>query len=123
MGFLKRLFGGGGAKEQTYEDKDGIYLYVRAHKCNAVVKVRADKKHDLNDADGGYVWYKTIVDSKCFSRMEAVVHFDRNYNITQSEITNGEFITAVAYEEALAAERAAKEETVQEAEKTDPTSL
>lgn len=106
MNFLKKLFGGG--EPQKYVDHDGIYFYVRAKRCNAVVKVRADKKHDLNSVDGGYEWHKTIVDSKCFSRMQAIVQFDGNYKIVHQEITDGEFITAEEYEAALAAERAEK---------------
>jgi hypothetical protein len=101
MGFLKKLFGGGEKKPQKYVDHDGIYFYVRATRCNAVVKVRADKKHDLNSTDSGYEWQKTIVDSKCFSRMQAIVSFDRNYNVTHQEITQGEFITLAEYEAAL----------------------
>ncbi|MCA9979427.1 MAG: hypothetical protein KDD89_01280 [Anaerolineales bacterium] len=121
MGFLKRLFGGGEDRPQKYVDKDGIYFYVRATRCNAVVKVRADKKHDLNNVDGGYVWHKTIVDSKCFSRMHAEVHFDRNFNVTNQEISDGEFITEEAYEAALAEEKAAKQAAlaVQEESETD----
>ncbi len=104
MNFLKRLFGGGEQEPPSAHphDPDGIYFYVRAQRCNAVVKVRADKKHDLNQAEGGgYVWHKTIVDSKCFSRMQAVVYFDSRYNIIDQEISAGEFITAVEYQAAL----------------------
>ncbi|MCB0033070.1 MAG: hypothetical protein KDE51_03535 [Anaerolineales bacterium] len=102
MGFLKKLFGGGG--EQKYEDKTGIYLYVRS-KRGAYVKVRADKQHDLNRSDNGYIWHKTIVDSKYFTRMQATVYFDNNFNITSSELDGGEFISEADYEAGIAAEK------------------
>ena len=102
MGFLKRLFGGGD-KEQEYVDKHGLYFYVRCDNCGAVVRVRADKQHDLNRVDGGYTWHKTIVDNKCFRRMETTVHLDGNYNVTGSELDGGQYITKAEYEAALAA--------------------
>lgn len=98
MGFLKKLFGGG--EEKRYEDKTGIYFYVRS-KRGAYVKVRADKQHDLNRTDNGFQWHKTIVDSKYFTRMQAVVDFDSNYNVTYSELENGIFISAEEYEAGL----------------------
>ena len=62
--------------------------------------------------DGGYVWQKTIVDNKCFSRMQAVVHFDRNHKVTSTEITDGEFITEEEYEAGLAAQEKARAEAI-----------
>lgn len=97
MGFLKKLFGGG---EKRYEDTTGIYFYVRS-KRGAYVKVRADKQHDLNRTDNGFQWHKTIVDSKYFTRMQAVVDFDNNYNVTHSALENGTFISAEEYEAGL----------------------
>lgn len=100
MNFLKKLFGGG--QKPANSDPNGLYFYVRAHKCEAYVRVRADKQHDLERTDDGFVWHKTIVDSKCFSRMQAVVHFDHNYQVTASELDGGTFITKDEYEAAVA---------------------
>ena len=96
MEFLKNLFGG--KKEpQQYVDKTGIYFYVQLNNLDSRVKVRADKQHDLMRTDSGYVWHKTIVDSKYFRRLQATVHFDRNYNITSSELDGGTFISEAEY--------------------------
>ena len=96
MGFLKRLFGGGGEKE--YVDTQGIYFYVRCDNCGASVRVRADKQHDLNREDGGFVWHKTIVDSRCFRPIHTVVHLDGNYNVANYELDGGRFISQEEYE-------------------------
>ncbi len=98
MGFLRRLFGN---KQESAagssSDPDGIYFYVECNRCHTCVRVRADRRHDLNDADGGYVWHKTIVDSRCFQRMQAMVSLDRGYNILSAEIEGGRFIMEVDY--------------------------
>lgn len=105
MGFLRKLFGGGKKQEDEYVDKNGIYFYVQVDNLNSRVKVRADKQYDLMSTDSGYVWHKTIVDSKYFRRMNAVVHFDRSYNITNAEIEGGAFISQEEYEAREAAQR------------------
>lgn len=100
MGFLKRLFGS--SEQKPYVDKNGLYFYVRCERCGSCVKVRADKQHDLNHAEDGYVWHKTIVDNKCFRRMETIVHLNRNYEVTSHEIDGGEYISEEAYQQWLA---------------------
>ena len=97
MGFLKRLFGGEKG-EKPYVDERGIYFYAQCDKCNSLVRVRADKQYDLQQADGGYVWHKTLVDSKCFQRMQAVVHLDSSYQVTNQELSNGRFLTQAEYD-------------------------
>ena len=98
MGFLKRLFGGE-KSEKPYVDERGIYFYAQCEKCGSLVRVRADKQYDLQQADGGYVWHKTLVDSKCFQRMQAVVHLDGRYQVTSQELSNGRFITKADYDD------------------------
>ena len=97
MGFLKRLFGGE-KSEKPYVDTRGIYFYAQCDKCGSLVRVRADKEYDLERVDGGFVWHKTIVDSKCFRRMQAVVHLDSNYHVTNQEISDGRFLTEEEYD-------------------------
>lgn len=113
MGFLKKLFGGGGDKKSdAYVDKNGIYFYVQVDNLDSRVKVRADRVHDLMQTESGYVWHKTIVDSKYFKRMKAVVHFDQNYTVTDAQLDGGAFITEAEYEAAetaAAAQKAAAE--------------
>ncbi len=92
MGFLKRLFGGGEEKPSG-GDPHGIYLYARCGQCGAIVRVRADKQHDLMNTGGGYEWHKTIVDARCFRRMQTVVQFDRGYNVTHASLEGGDYVT------------------------------
>lgn len=130
MGFLKKLFGGGEKQPKEYVDTTGVYFYVQCNNCGKRVKLRADKQHDLLNEGGGYTWHKTIIDSKCFRPMETVVYLDRNYNVTQYDLSGGRFLTEEEYLAAekeevvakLAAEAAAKAEAeakAVEAEKGD----
>ena len=111
MGFLKKLFGGE-KKEKPYVDKTGIYFYVQVDGVDSRVRVRADKQHDLMRVDNGFIWNKTIVDSKFFRRMQAEIHLDNNYNVTHSELQGGIFITQQEYEAAEAAQAAKKVDAV-----------
>lgn len=118
MDLLKRLFGlGDGEKDH---DPQGIYLYVECDRCGAQVRVRADKKYDLNRTDDGFTWHKTIVDSKCFQQIPTVVHFDRDYNVVEAEIEGGHYITKEVYEAPAEAE-AADQGSVTEESETEPT--
>ncbi len=107
MGFLKKLFGGSD-KSEKYVDKDGIYFHSRCQNCGSVVRNRIDKQHDLSQSGGGYVWHKTIIDSRCFRPMPTVVHFDSNYNIVSVDMQGGEHISELVYQQALEVEAAAK---------------
>ena len=103
MSFLKRLFGGDKGSAE-YSDPNGIYLYFRSDRApDAVSRVRIDKQYDLNKNDAGFVWHKTVVDSKYFSRIEAVVYFDRNHDITTADLAGGELISQAEYEAAMGA--------------------
>lgn len=95
MGFLKRLFGG---KQEPYEDTQGVYLYVACDNCGSRLRVRIDKQYDLNRQSGGFVWHKTLVDSKCFRPMPTTVKFDGNYSVTEAEIEGGRYLTKDEYE-------------------------
>jgi len=102
MGFMKGLFGGRGEKKGQHVDKQGLYFYVQCDHCGSRVRVRADKQHDLNFEEGGYVWHKTIVDSRCFRHIPVVVHLDQRYQVTKQEIEGGRFLTQAQFEAAEA---------------------
>ncbi|MBP6473042.1 MAG: hypothetical protein KBE23_10325 [Chloroflexi bacterium] len=95
MGFFKRLFGS--EKTEAYVDKQGVYFYVRCNNCGTIVRLRADKQYDLENNDGGYVWHKTIVDSKCFRPMPAVVILNSSYELENADIQGGQFVTEADY--------------------------
>jgi hypothetical protein len=100
MGFLKKLFGGGNNSASNASDKDGFFIYVQCDRCEKRVRLRILKQHDLNYTDDGFVWHKTIVDSRCFQHIPAVVHFDRSLNVLNQEIDGGHFITRAEFEQA-----------------------
>ncbi len=93
MGFFKKLFGGGDKKSSEYVDTRGIYFYVRCDNCGTIVKVRADKEYDLSRQGDGYVWHKTIVDSRCFRSIPTVVVLSNDFEIVEAEISGGEYVT------------------------------
>lgn len=93
MGFIKKLFGGGEKKPSEYVDTRGVYFYARCDNCGTIVKVRADKEYDLSRQEDGYIWHKTIVDSRCFRSIPTVVVLDSNYDVVNAEISGGEYVT------------------------------
>ena len=118
MGFLKKLFGGSEGDSRPPKaaaDTQGIYFYVQCDRCGAPVRLRADKQYDLINEDGGYVWHKTIVDSRCFQRMPTVVYLNNAYEMVSHEITGGHYITQGEYEALLAAQQRADEAPTDEA--------
>lgn len=107
MGFLKRLFGGGGQQPSgQYVDKQGIYFYVQCDHCGSVVRLRADKQHDLQNNDGSFTWHKTIVDSRCFRRMQTVVQLNSSYEMVSAELEGGKYISEADYKRILAEQEA-----------------
>lgn len=104
MSFLRRLFG----QPPASRDERGIYLYAVCDRCGQRLRIRVDRQYDLNPRDeGGYIWQKTLVDSRCFRPMPTVVIFDGSYQWVSAEIEGGHYISKEEYE---AAERAANEE-------------
>ena len=123
MGFLKKIMDSVfGSAESEVKDPDGIYLYVKCSRCGAPVRVRADKRHDLQrDYDtGDYILQKEIMDGSCFSLMQATVRFNPAYRVIDREIEGGEFIDREEYQE-LNASRAAKAEEEADREASQPS--
>ena len=99
MGFLRKLFGADNRKPKD----TGIYLYFRSKRAaDAVTKIRIEPSYDLNRDGDGYSWHKTIVDSRYFSRINAVIRFDSNHQVISADVDNGEMISAEEFEAALA---------------------
>ncbi|MCI0396564.1 MAG: hypothetical protein L0332_27995 [Chloroflexi bacterium] len=98
MGIFRRLFGGGGTTPANQGDNEGFFVYVQCNNCGDKVRLRIHKQHDLNLAEGGYVWHKTIVDNRCFRPIPTEAHFDSHYQMTQAEIEGGQYITQAEYE-------------------------
>lgn len=109
MGILKKvlaaLFGGSGAEVR---DADGIYLYAKCGHCGAPVRIRVDKRHDLQrDYDTGeYTLHKEMMDGSCFTLMRATLRFNAAYRVIEQELDGGEFIDWETYRELTAPKEA-----------------
>lgn len=98
MSFLKRIFGGEDPSKKSSTGSEGFFFYVQCDNCGKKVRLRILKQYELNYSDDGYVWHKTIVDSRCFREIQAVVHFDNKYNVTNADINGGQQISQEDYE-------------------------
>jgi hypothetical protein len=98
MSFLKRLFSGEGSSKGQSSDSDGFFFYVQCDNCGKKVRLRILKQYELNNSGNGYVWHKTIVDSRCFREIPTVVHFDSSYNVSSADIQGGHQISREEYE-------------------------
>jgi hypothetical protein len=83
-------------------DPNGVIFYVRCKKCGTPVRVRVDRRSDLNPEDGPatYVVRKDVMDSKCFQLIKAEFWIDPTYTLIQADIRGG---TLISEEEYLAA--------------------
>ena len=102
---LKEFFMGGGASGASGSgpDPNGIWLHFRCEKCDTLVRIRADKRNDLNredDGPGTFLLRKEVMDSKCFQLMDATVWLDSSYNVVTADVSGGHLITQEEYEAA-----------------------
>jgi hypothetical protein len=91
------LFGKGKAEGNS----NAIWLYVRCDRCGEKIRIRADKRYDLNvdeQGRGSYVLHKEILGSRCPQLIYATVTLDAGYRVVGQEITGGQFITREEYE-------------------------
>ncbi len=106
MGFLN-LFKGLFVPKGERGDPNALWLYIRCKQCGTPLAVRVDARNELS-ADyeqGGYILQKEMMDSKCFTLMQARVRFDAQRNIVEQTIDKGEFLTRDQYEEQLKSEK------------------
>lgn len=90
MSFLKKLFGGGQAREP---EDTGLYLYVRCDNCGAVLHTRADPERDAERTPSGWHLRKEMMDDRCFRLIYADVDFDRERNVVGGDVEGGTIIT------------------------------
>ncbi|MHB1356081.1 MAG: hypothetical protein ACYCZF_08925 [Anaerolineae bacterium] len=110
MGFfdkLRKSLGGGaqksGGSSSGRGDPNGIWFYFRCKKCGTPVRVRVDRRSDLNPEDGpaAYVVRKDVMDSKCFQLIKAEMWLDTTYSVVQADIRGGTLISEEEYQAAL----------------------
>jgi hypothetical protein len=103
---IKQLFEGGpgGAGGR---DSNAIHLYFQCDKCEAVVPVRVDKRHDLNreEGPGTFLLRKEVMDDECFQLMQATVWLDNGYNVVSADVSDGKLISKEEYNEMREQER------------------
>jgi hypothetical protein len=92
MGFLDKLFGRRGPQAAA---GGGIVRTVRCKRCGALITVRIDERNDLslNDEGDGYFVRKTLVDDRCFSRIELEMTFDPARRELSCDVSGGEIVS------------------------------
>ena len=113
MGFLKKISDAiFGSSSGEVRDSEGIYLYVKCSRCGAPVRVRANKRYDLqrDDDSAGYILRKEIMDGTCFQLMQATVRYDGLFRVVEREIEGGEFIEWEEYQRLSASKEESAEE-------------
>ena len=95
MGFLDKLFGRRGPQAAS---DGGIVRTVRCKRCGALITVRIDARNDLslNDDGDGYFVRKTLVDDRCFSRIELEMTFDSGRRELSCDVHGGEVVSPPA---------------------------
>jgi hypothetical protein len=95
MGFLDKLFGRRGPQAAA---GGGIVRTVRCKRCGALITVRIDERNDLslNDEGDGYFVRKTLVDDRCFSRIELELTFDLARREQSCDLRGGEIVSEPA---------------------------
>jgi len=109
MGFLKKLFGGGGSgASRVAGDPDGLYYYVRPNGCEEVVRVRVHRYNDLSVQDDGQtLWtHKSVRGVKCRQPVELDLYYDSNRRLINSEVSGGALVTEADYNEWIAKQNA-----------------
>ena len=76
LGFLSRLFGGGGSSSTRSHD-GGIYVRVKCNACGEVVQTRINPTSELSQSDEGpgYFVRKVLVGQQCFRPIEVELHY------------------------------------------------
>ena len=104
MGFLDKLrqvFTG--SSRGTAGDPYGLWFHFRCSKCNSVVRIRVDRRNDLNREPGGagaFLLRKDVMDNKCFQLMRVEIWLDSSYNVVSADVSGGEMISQEEYERA-----------------------
>lgn len=102
MGFLRRLFGGGGAESPV--EKDVMHVYAKCKRCGTPVHVRINLSNDLQTDYGdtaaeGYRLNKDVMDDRCFQIMQLEIDFDARRRETGRTLEGGTFTTQEEWEE------------------------
>jgi hypothetical protein len=108
MSFLDRLFGRG-KSSGAQSDQFGMLYYVKCKKCGEVLRLRLDRRWDLQqefegsgDVVSGYLATKEVMGTQCFNMMHVEIVFDTGHREKNREVRGGEFVSAEDYEASIA---------------------
>ncbi|MBN1402232.1 MAG: hypothetical protein JXA74_15430 [Anaerolineae bacterium] len=131
MGFLGKIKqwltgspAGARPASSGYSDPNGIYFHFRCNQCGEIVRIRVDKRNDLNredDGPGPLLLRKEVMGNNCFQLMHAEIWLSSDYGIAAADVTGGELVSAEEYEASLApaAEAPESEGSTSDAESGD----
>ena len=90
MGFLKKLFGGGG----TSQGSDFYTFSVSCDRCGETIEGKVNMNNDLSlDDEGGYHVRKVLMESnRCFQQIEVILKFDNSKRLLDKQISGGKFV-------------------------------
>jgi len=73
LGFLRRLFGGGGSRSAD----GGLYIRVKCNACGEVIQARINPTSELSlvDEGEGYFVRKVLVGRQCFRPIEVSLRY------------------------------------------------
>ncbi len=80
-----------------------IYIYVRCQRCGEVIRLRMDRRFDLEQEFGetlvtGFVANKDILGRKCPNLIRVHIEYDSSYRPRTKDIEGGQFISRQEYE-------------------------
>jgi hypothetical protein len=83
----------------TSADSNALWLYVKCAHCGTPLAVRVDLRNEpsIDYEHGGFILYKEMMDSHCFTLMRAQVRFDSQRKIVEQSVDKGEFISREQY--------------------------
>jgi hypothetical protein len=96
MGFLSRLFGGGGGGRGS---DTGLYYYVQCDRCGEVIRVRVNPMSELSHSENerGFFVRKYITGKRCYNRIEALFNYDSGRRLKSNDITGGKLVDEAAF--------------------------
>jgi len=104
MSFLSRLWRAiaGAPTSGTGGDPYGIWFHFRCNRCGSAVRIRADRRNDLNreEGPGTFLLRKDVMDNKCFQLMPTEIWLDESYRVVSAEVSGGKLITQEEYDAA-----------------------
>lgn len=92
MGFLKKLFGGGG----TSSSSDFYTFNVRCDRCGETIEGRVNLSNELTpdyESGEGYHVRKVLMGSGlCFQQIEVNLKFDAGKQLQDRQVSGGTFV-------------------------------